>query len=326
MHRFSKIVYSLYEAAECREGEDTPAELLRILRAYLGFDGAVLGMGATEPPGGALVIDTACVVGRDPAMLADYASLAADDPIAQGYCRGLTQPFICSCDNYYARHDARPMRSFARRHGIAQLLLFGAPPTLRTSGRWLAAYRGAGAPFGKMAAEHLAALWPHLLRCHAATRHALLGRLSDAERASQGYALVSRRRVLEAADPAFARLFWLEWPYENGCRLPAAVWQSLDATQDYFGVRVRVSFRREAGHVMCRIAERNGFEILTPAERIVALQYGKGRSNRQIAEDLAVSSNTVRTHVAHVFEKLAIHTKTELVRRLAAVPEPGRPH
>lgn len=326
MERFSKIVYSLYEAAQGGRDDDAAAELLRIVRGYLGFDGAVLGMG-TRPPGGGdgLVIDTACVTGRDESILSDYAPLAQNDPITAVFQRGLSAPFACNCGAYYGRRRLRELRAFVRRHDIVHLLLYGVASTPTASARWLAAYRGAGAPFDAQAAAQMAALWPHLQRCHAAARHALLGRLSRAAEARQGFALLSRMRVLDAADPAFIRLFQLEWPYESGYRLPAAVWHSLAENLDYIGLYVRVTVRRESGHVVCRIAERNGFESLTPAERTVALQFGKGLSHGEIALNLAVSRNTVRTHVAHVYEKLSIHTKAELVRRLAVLPARGKP-
>jgi DNA-binding CsgD family transcriptional regulator len=52
---------------------------------------------------------------------------------------------------------------------------------------------------------------------------------------------------------------------------------------------------------------------LTPREMEVLRLLAKGRSTRQIAEDLYVSPATVRTHVEHVFGKLNAHSRLEAV-------------
>ena len=48
-----------------------------------------------------------------------------------------------------------------------------------------------------------------------------------------------------------------------------------------------------------------------------------GRTNGEIAETLVLSEGTVRTHVAHIFDKLDIHNRHHLgrvYRRLQALP------
>lgn len=48
---------------------------------------------------------------------------------------------------------------------------------------------------------------------------------------------------------------------------------------------------------------------LTPREREVLLLLTAGKSNRQIAEELGVSENTVETHVQHVLNKLELDSR-----------------
>ena len=38
-----------------------------------------------------------------------------------------------------------------------------------------------------------------------------------------------------------------------------------------------------------------------------------GRSAKYIADELMISHNTTRTHIKHVYEKLNIHSKQELL-------------
>lgn len=41
---------------------------------------------------------------------------------------------------------------------------------------------------------------------------------------------------------------------------------------------------------------------------------GGGRSNREIAQDLFVTVNTIESHMRHVFQKLAITRRKELAQ------------
>ncbi|HEU5029126.1 MAG TPA: AAA family ATPase [Spirillospora sp.] len=55
-----------------------------------------------------------------------------------------------------------------------------------------------------------------------------------------------------------------------------------------------------------------GIDALTPAERRVALLALNGLSNRQIADDLFITTKTVETHLAHAYRKLAIGNRRQL--------------
>ncbi|HEY2704479.1 MAG TPA: AAA family ATPase [Candidatus Dormibacteraeota bacterium] len=62
-------------------------------------------------------------------------------------------------------------------------------------------------------------------------------------------------------------------------------------------------------------------ERLTAQERRVADLVCSGRSNQQIAQHLSVSVNTVETHLKHVYAKLGIRSRLELVGRHAGTPK-----
>jgi len=51
---------------------------------------------------------------------------------------------------------------------------------------------------------------------------------------------------------------------------------------------------------------------LTPQERTVAGLVATGLTNREIAERLFVTNNTVETHVRHIFQKLDVSSRTQL--------------
>jgi DNA-binding NarL/FixJ family response regulator len=61
-----------------------------------------------------------------------------------------------------------------------------------------------------------------------------------------------------------------------------------------------------------------GPSLLTDKEREVLARLAEGRSNRAIAEALSVSPATVKTHLAHIYEKLGAGNRRDaLVRAIA---------
>ena len=56
-------------------------------------------------------------------------------------------------------------------------------------------------------------------------------------------------------------------------------------------------------------------ESLTTREHDVLALVADGLSNREIAHDLAISEHTVKFHLASVFGKLGVSTRTEAVQR-----------
>jgi DNA-binding CsgD family transcriptional regulator len=62
---------------------------------------------------------------------------------------------------------------------------------------------------------------------------------------------------------------------------------------------------------------------LTGQEVKVLERLAAGQSNKEIARTLGLSPNTVKTHVAHLFEKLAVSRRTQAVgkaRELDLIP------
>ena len=58
------------------------------------------------------------------------------------------------------------------------------------------------------------------------------------------------------------------------------------------------------------LSEHIGSEELTPTETRILRQIVGGKANKEIAYDLKISENTVKTHVKNVFEKLGVSDRT----------------
>jgi DNA-binding NarL/FixJ family response regulator len=62
-----------------------------------------------------------------------------------------------------------------------------------------------------------------------------------------------------------------------------------------------------------RVFNARGDKLLTPREEQVVALVSEGLSNRQVARELVLSEHTVKKYLFHVFDKLGISTRVELV-------------
>jgi LuxR family maltose regulon positive regulatory protein len=66
---------------------------------------------------------------------------------------------------------------------------------------------------------------------------------------------------------------------------------------------------------------------LTPRERSIVELIGQGRSNKEIARILAITPETVKSHMKHIFTKLGVERRAEAVyrtRNLGPASDPAR--
>ena len=85
--------------------------------------------------------------------------------------------------------------------------------------------------------------------------------------------------------------------------------------QELVGVvrQVHAGKRRIQPEVAARLAEHVSDETLTQRERDVLIHVAGGNRNRDIAERLFISEETVKVHVKHIMEKLGANDRTEAV-------------
>jgi DNA-binding NarL/FixJ family response regulator len=62
-----------------------------------------------------------------------------------------------------------------------------------------------------------------------------------------------------------------------------------------------------------RVVNANGDALVTPREEQVVALVAEGLSNREIAQELALSEHTVKKYLFRIFDKLGISTRVELV-------------
>ena len=91
------------------------------------------------------------------------------------------------------------------------------------------------------------------------------------------------------------------------------IYERLDAARDI--ARAEAALRQigvRRGRRVTHRREQSGWQSLTPSERAVVDLVIEGLSNPQIGQRLYISRRTVQTHLAHVFAKLHITSRTQL--------------
>lgn len=68
-----------------------------------------------------------------------------------------------------------------------------------------------------------------------------------------------------------------------------------------------------AGRAAPLVKNDDMLEMITPREREVLLHIARGRSNREIADELHMSSATAKTHVSRLLSKLGARDRAQLV-------------
>jgi DNA-binding NarL/FixJ family response regulator len=77
--------------------------------------------------------------------------------------------------------------------------------------------------------------------------------------------------------------------------------------------QVHVGKKRIPSEVAACLAEHLGEEDLTPREMEVLRHAANGNRNRDIAEKLFISEETVKVHIKHIMEKLGASDRTQAV-------------
>ena len=62
-----------------------------------------------------------------------------------------------------------------------------------------------------------------------------------------------------------------------------------------------------------RVVNADGMKLLTKREEDVVRLLAEGMGNREIAHELKLSENTVRNYMFHVFDKLGVSNRVELL-------------
>jgi DNA-binding CsgD family transcriptional regulator len=114
---------------------------------------------------------------------------------------------------------------------------------------------------------------------------------------------------------------------------PAAKLALLEAESQFDGfgaLRHRDAAARELrrlGHRVLRpaaAATDGPLAALTGREQEIAGLVAAGRTNREVAEQLVLSTRTIEAHLRNIYAKLGVRSRVELTRAVAPAPDPSR--
>jgi DNA-binding CsgD family transcriptional regulator len=297
---FSSMMLEMYETAEQVACADFSALYIDLFSRVLSFDVAELGCGYV----------------RERRRSPREPTSADATVLSSSFHLDLAPPAVCNSGRMRQLFDPGRLLGYTQQLGLRQLLLIGSTGSPQRPARWLLLGRRGRRAFTTGAALYVVALWPHVLRCNELCQRRYLAAQAGAC-TEGGFALVSAHDAVEASDDMFGYLARCEWPSSQVGQLPGAALGALRSQGRYEGRLTRWSLARGPGDAsLCKVIERLPSDLLTPAETVTARHYAQGRTHGEIAVLLGVSSNTVRTHLAHVFSKLDIHRKSELPARL----------
>jgi DNA-binding NarL/FixJ family response regulator len=138
--------------------------------------------------------------------------------------------------------------------------------------------------------------------------------------------LTSDHDVTHAVEAARAGVAAWVAKEQGAAELEAAL-RGVIKGQSWFPPHMLGEILRELRADARRASEQDGcLGMLSRREREVLLAMMDGKPGGQIAADLTISADTVRTHIRNIFAKLDVHSRLEAVRvaRAAGLRVPGR--
>jgi DNA-binding NarL/FixJ family response regulator len=79
----------------------------------------------------------------------------------------------------------------------------------------------------------------------------------------------------------------------------------------------RAAFRRAVAETKSKYQSQSELNTLTDREREVLELLAQGLTNKEIAEKLVITTNTVKRHLKAIFEKLGVHTRSAATAKVA---------
>ncbi len=135
----------------------------------------------------------------------------------------------------------------------------------------------------------------------------------------QSAAIANEGGLVLEAEPTFAELLRSGFPGWSGPMLPAEVFALFASGASARLARGKIVLRADPAQGVFLLDVRRALpaDALTTRERVIADAFSLGETHREIGARFGVSPNTVRRHLANIYEKLGISSKAELERMLS---------
>jgi DNA-binding CsgD family transcriptional regulator len=316
LREVSAFLLSIHTHGLGRSHRDNQRFTLDELGKLVPFDVAVLGTGTIQ--NGVTATHDSLVHGLPAEFMESWMRVSAEDRVI---VEAMKTP------GRTVTHDGRTSSLYgdaagehARRWGIVHVLS-NAQVYVDSGLYWVIglARRDAERPFDELEGESIALVAPHLVAVHRRARlEHLRATLRRGDDHAHAVALINPKGLLLEAERTLADLLKRAWPSWTGPWLPREVRDAIGDENVMRPEQGRIVLRFSAAEngYLLHVREAQAGDLLTDRERQIALAFSRGDTARQVALAFGVAPNTIRRHLANIYEKLGISSKTEIRRML----------
>ena len=307
----------LYRIAIESDTSEFQNRALALLKPVLPFDAAMWGLFA-------LVGETAeahqlKVLHRPQEMVLEAIKVLHQDPLAQAQLKEPGRAFSARIEDLPPEADE--FRGWLNKYDIGYAIGTSIVLSKTNLLHVVCLHRSQrGEPFTETERQFKEALMPHLVESLRQNRQLQIRReLLRAWEEKHCTATADRHGVLYEAEDRFVDLLLAEWPGWQGALLPEPLVERIKNGPEwqYHGQQIAL-YAGPMDDLCLMIASRPGpLAQLSQREQEIAHLFAQGLTHKAIAEQLFISPATVRNHLAHVYRKLGVSNKTELLKQLA---------
>lgn len=307
--RLCAFLLDLYRSARREQPREFQKHALERLRELIEFDFGAWGGGAAEDR----EVTDVVMLDQSAHLFTEWMEVAFDDAYCDLALRRRDRTVVfddvpefrrsLAWNEHWRRFDAQDMVATIVAEPIEGYVSFvGLCNTDRSR------------DFDRRDREIKQLLMPHLSSALHLSRENLL---MHASRREEGVAIVNRGGWVLASQAPFEALACAEWG-SPGPQLPASFVENGLERTSWRGRAIALRIQRLPPDYLLRATPASPLDALTVREREVAEQFARGLSHKEVALELHIAPSTVRNHVARIYDKLGLETKSELVRLLAS--------
>ncbi|WP_395406554.1 response regulator transcription factor [Pseudoduganella sp. UC29_106] len=326
MHLFSSALLAIYRASTEETLQEFQTAAIHSLHECFQFDAVVLGATQFYSRPGIYIIG-AHIDGLPRTFMDDYLPLLSRDPIMRSLLAGLNRPLLADLHFYYQNLNLVALADFADQYHLHQVMTFGDMPRSGHPTRWIMFFMDGESGFSPAQQKRLANLWPHISQATSICDGRVTA-LRNLAPPTFALALLNHCGEIEYADARFVELLQLEWPERDIACAARQVQAQLLEARTFKGKCIEITMVPDSASV-CQARPTAALAAMTPRETLVARRFAAGLSHKEVARELGISPNTVRTQLTHIYSKLRLHDKGALANYLlsqTAGGSPDRPH
>ena len=314
-----KLLLDLYHGARERSLDEFQDFALELVKPVFEFEAARWGNASLDGSG---FVPHALHLHNDPEeSLADWAEVIEFDTFATETFGHPGRATVAHFPSRYTGAGTAAIREYAHKYGHENALALSLRVPASRLISWIGVYRADPDHHFTAREQQIGeTLLPHLMQAFGINRSIWLAR-SAAGRESRrtSFAIADRRGFLWFAEPEFPKLIGTAFPSWVEPALPKPLVEKLaSAERQVFG-RLAIASKPLGKLLLLKAAESSPLDRLTSRERDVALAYGHGLSLKQVAEQLAISPNTVLHHLRIAYDKLGVDNKAALALLIAGM-------